>query len=113
MFVNGSSPMGKLCFHGFQGLGEEIEHLVDLMGFDDQGRAKADRVAHRANDQAVLQRPRVECAADLQRGIEGGLGRGVSDELDIGFFLKRARAAEMTFGGAAYHRDRFARLSGY
>lgn len=40
-------------------------------------------------------------------------GVGVTDELDIGFFFKRARAAEMTFGGAAFHRDRFARLSGY
>jgi alkylation response protein AidB-like acyl-CoA dehydrogenase len=40
-------------------------------------------------------------------------GVGVTDELDIGLFLKRARAAEMTFGGAAYHRDRFAALSGY
>ncbi len=40
-------------------------------------------------------------------------GVGVTDELDIGLFLKRARTAEMTFGGAAYHRDRFARLSGY
>ncbi len=40
-------------------------------------------------------------------------GVGVTDELDVGLFLKRARAAEMTFGGAAYHRDRFARLSAY
>jgi alkylation response protein AidB-like acyl-CoA dehydrogenase len=40
-------------------------------------------------------------------------GVGVTDELDIGLFLKRARVAEMTLGGAAYHRDRFARLSGY
>jgi hypothetical protein len=37
----------------------------------------------------------------------------VTDELDVGFFLKRARVAEMTLGDAAYHRDRFARLSGY
>src|SRR6185437_16585927 len=29
-------------------------------------------------------------------------GVGVTDELDIGLFLKRARAAEATFGGAAY-----------
>jgi alkylation response protein AidB-like acyl-CoA dehydrogenase len=43
--------------------------------------------------------------------MHGGLG--VTDELDIGFFLKRARTTEMTFGGAAYHRDRYATLSGY
>jgi len=32
---------------------------------------------------------------------------------DIGFFLKRARATDVTFGDAAWHRDRFARLDGY
>jgi alkylation response protein AidB-like acyl-CoA dehydrogenase len=40
-------------------------------------------------------------------------GVGVTDELDIGFFLKRARVAQATFGDASYHRDRFARLSGF
>jgi alkylation response protein AidB-like acyl-CoA dehydrogenase len=43
--------------------------------------------------------------------MHGGIG--MTDEHDIGFFLKRARAAEMTFGDAAYHRDRFAALGGY
>jgi acyl-CoA dehydrogenase len=41
--------------------------------------------------------------------LHGGIG--MTDEHDIGFFLKRARVAEMTFGDAAWHRDRFARLS--
>ena len=40
-------------------------------------------------------------------------GVGVTDELDIGFYLKRARVAEHTLGAASYHRDRFARLRGY
>jgi alkylation response protein AidB-like acyl-CoA dehydrogenase len=40
-------------------------------------------------------------------------GVGVTDELDIGFFLKRARVAEMSLGTSAYHRDRFAHLHGY
>jgi hypothetical protein len=40
------------------------------------------------------------------------VGIGVTDEADIGFF-KRARVAEMTFGDAAFHRDRTARLEGY
>jgi acyl-CoA dehydrogenase len=43
--------------------------------------------------------------------LHGGIG--MTDEHDIGFFLKRARASEMTFGDAAYHRDRFAALGGY
>lgn len=40
-------------------------------------------------------------------------GIGMTDEHDIGFFLKRARVAEMTFGDAAHHRDRFAQLHGF
>jgi alkylation response protein AidB-like acyl-CoA dehydrogenase len=40
-------------------------------------------------------------------------GMGVTDELDIGFFLKRARVCAMTFGDSAYHRERFARLRGF
>ncbi|MDD9932947.1 MAG: acyl-CoA dehydrogenase family protein [Myxococcales bacterium] len=43
--------------------------------------------------------------------MHGGIG--MTDEHDIGFFMKRARGCEMTFGDAAYHRDRFASLSGY
>jgi len=43
--------------------------------------------------------------------LHGGIG--MTDEHDIGFFLKRARASEMTYGDAAYHRDRFAALGGY
>jgi acyl-CoA dehydrogenase len=43
--------------------------------------------------------------------MHGGIG--MTDEVDIGFYLKRARAAELTFGDGAFHRDRWARLSGY
>jgi alkylation response protein AidB-like acyl-CoA dehydrogenase len=40
-------------------------------------------------------------------------GIGMTDEEDTGFYMKRARAAEMTFGDATYHKDRFAALMGY
>jgi alkylation response protein AidB-like acyl-CoA dehydrogenase len=40
-------------------------------------------------------------------------GIGMTDEHEIGFFMKRARASELTFGDSAFHRDRFAKLSGY
>jgi alkylation response protein AidB-like acyl-CoA dehydrogenase len=40
-------------------------------------------------------------------------GVGVTDELDIGLFLKRAAVAAETLGSASYHRDRFAKLRGY
>jgi len=43
--------------------------------------------------------------------MHGGIG--MTDEHDIGFFLKRARVAQYTFGDYNYHLDRFARLNGY
>jgi alkylation response protein AidB-like acyl-CoA dehydrogenase len=43
--------------------------------------------------------------------LHGGIG--MTDEHDIGFYLKRGAAAELTFGDSAYHRDRFARLKGF
>jgi len=42
--------------------------------------------------------------------MHGGIG--MTDEHDIGFFLKRAKACELTFGDAAFHRARFAALRG-
>lgn len=46
-------------------------------------------------------------------GVQLHGGIGVTDEEDIGLFLKRARVQQRTFGDAAFHRDRFASLSGY
>jgi acyl-CoA dehydrogenase len=43
--------------------------------------------------------------------MHGGIG--VTDELDVGLYYKRARVAEMTFGDAAFQRERFAQLKGY
>ena len=50
-------------------------------------------------------------AANEAVQIFGGVG--MTDEYDVGFHLKRARAAELTFGDAAHHRQRWARLAGY
>jgi len=46
-------------------------------------------------------------------GLQMHGGIGMTDEEEIGLFLKRAKAAELTFGDSAYHRDRFARLTGF
>lgn len=43
--------------------------------------------------------------------MHGGIG--VTDELDIGLFLKRARVAMQIFGDTGFHNDRYATLSGY
>jgi alkylation response protein AidB-like acyl-CoA dehydrogenase len=40
-------------------------------------------------------------------------GMGVTDELEIGFFLKRARVTMQLFGDTGFHKDRYATLCGY
>ncbi|HZS41567.1 MAG TPA: acyl-CoA dehydrogenase family protein [Polyangia bacterium] len=50
------------------------------------------------------------CAAEAIQ-LHGGIG--VTDELDVGLFYKRARVAAALYGDAAWQRDRFARLKGY
>jgi alkylation response protein AidB-like acyl-CoA dehydrogenase len=46
-------------------------------------------------------------------GVQMHGGIGMTDEFDIGFFLKRARVAQQTLGDAAFHRDRYASLRGF
>ncbi|HSG91692.1 MAG TPA: acyl-CoA dehydrogenase family protein [Pseudomonadales bacterium] len=43
--------------------------------------------------------------------MHGGIG--MTDEYDAGFYLKRARALEATYGNQAFHRERYARILGY
>jgi alkylation response protein AidB-like acyl-CoA dehydrogenase len=43
--------------------------------------------------------------------MHGGIG--MTDAHDAGLYLKRARVAEGLYGGGAYHRDRYARLTGF
>jgi|TARA_B110000438_G_scaffold90609_1_gene90030 alkylation response protein AidB-like acyl-CoA dehydrogenase len=43
--------------------------------------------------------------------IHGGIG--MTDEFDAGFYLKRARALEVRYGNAGFHRDRYASTFGF
>ena len=43
--------------------------------------------------------------------IHGGIG--MTDEHEIGFFLKRARVAELLYGDSAFHKNRYALLNDY
>ncbi len=60
-------------------------------------KAKANELAHLVSNEMVQ--------------MHGGIG--MTDAHDAGLYMKRARAAEATFGSAAYHRDRYASLLEY
>ena len=43
--------------------------------------------------------------------MHGGIG--VTDEYDIGFYLKRVRVAEAILGNSTFHQERYANLTGF
>jgi acyl-CoA dehydrogenase len=46
-------------------------------------------------------------------GIQMHGGIGMTDEFDIGFYIKRARVAQQCLGDQLFHRDRYATLKGF
>ena len=48
-----------------------------------------------------------------REGIQMHGGIGMTDEFDIGFFIKRSAVTEQTFGDVNYHRNRYGDLEGY
>ncbi len=49
----------------------------------------------------------------VQEGIQMHGGIGMTDEYDIGFYMKRARVLAEMFGDVGFHADRLARAAGY
>ena len=48
-----------------------------------------------------------------REGIQMHGGIGMTDEFDIGFFIKRAAVTEQTLGDVNFHRNRYGELEGY
>ena len=49
----------------------------------------------------------------VQEGVQMHGGIGMTDEYDIGLYMKRDRVLNELFGDPAYHADRLAKLKGY
>ncbi len=49
----------------------------------------------------------------VQEAVQMHGGIGMTDEFDLGFFMKRARVCQELFGDANYHADRLARMNHY
>lgn len=75
-------------------------------------------IDERRNDvpqMASLAKARVGATFNLvsSEAVQMHGGIGVTDEHEIGFFLKRARVADATFGNVGFHNQRYAELEGY
>jgi alkylation response protein AidB-like acyl-CoA dehydrogenase len=56
------------------------------------------------------------CAAGglaAQEGVQMHGGMGMTDEFDMGLFMKRVRVLQELFGDASFHGDRLAQMGGY
>jgi len=66
---------------------------------------------------AMASMAKVQASKALELAAKEGIqlhgGVGMTDEYDIGLFLKRHRDAETTFGDRGWHLSRWATLSGY
>jgi hypothetical protein len=49
----------------------------------------------------------------VQEGVQMHGGMGMTDQFDVGFFMKRARVCQELFGDANFHADQLARLKNY
>jgi alkylation response protein AidB-like acyl-CoA dehydrogenase len=49
----------------------------------------------------------------VQEGVQMHGGIGMTDEYDIGLYMKRDRVLNELFGDANYHADKVARMRGF
>jgi alkylation response protein AidB-like acyl-CoA dehydrogenase len=84
----------SVVLKSLQTLDEGMEDIAELASL---AKAKVSTTAHRAATEAIQ--------------MHGGIG--MTDDFDIGFFLKRWRILETLYGDRNFHLDRYARLRGY
>lgn len=87
--------LGKsLVIKALQSLDEGADDMAQLASAT---KAKLCETAHTAANEGIQ--------------MHGGIG--MTDEFDIGFYLKRCQILEALYGDRYYHNDRFARLRNY
>ena len=84
----------SLVIKSLQAIDAEDEYLASLASAT---KAKVSQIAQLVSNEAIQ--------------MFGGIG--MTDDEEIGFFLKRARVSQQTFGDYNYHLDRYAILKKY
>jgi alkylation response protein AidB-like acyl-CoA dehydrogenase len=103
----------------FQGLQHRAAHLYSEIELGKSIVLKALQTLDMAPDHAAMMvsaaKAKLGRVAQLsaQEAIQMHGGIGMTDEYDIGFFIKRVRVAEALYGDANYHTDKFARMRNY
>ena len=103
----------------FQALQHRAAHLYAEIEITRAAVLKALQMLDQAPDDAgrfvAIAKARAGKTATLavQEGVQMHGGIGMTDEFEIGFFMKRARVCQELFGDANFHADVIARLNAY
>ncbi len=103
----------------FQALQHRAAHLYSEMEVARAAVLKAQQLLDQGSDrtdEAVSVAKAMTALAttlSVQEGIQMHGGIGMTDEYDIGFYMKRARVLAEMFGDANFHADRLAVAAGY
>jgi alkylation response protein AidB-like acyl-CoA dehydrogenase len=103
----------------FQALQHRAAHLYSELEIARAAALKAQQLLDEGDPRAELMVSVAKAKAGrtatlaVQEGVQMHGGIGMTDEHDIGLYMKRDRALNELFGDANYHADRVARLSGY
>jgi len=103
----------------FQALQHRAAHLYSEIEIARAAALKAARLIDESDDQAELFASVAKAkAADVanltvREGVQMHGGIGMTDEHDIGLFMKREAVLGELFGDLYFHRNRVAELSGY
>lgn len=103
----------------FQALQHRAAHLYSEMEVARAAVLKAQQLldagADDADRAAMVAKAMTGLATTLavQEGVQMHGGIGMTDEYDIGFYMKRGRVLQELFGDANYQADQLARAAGY
>jgi len=103
----------------FQALQHRAAHLYSEMEVARAAVLKAQQLldlgSDRADEAVSVAKAMTALATTLsvQEGVQMHGGIGMTDEYDIGFYMKRARVLAEMFGDANFHADRLAVAAGY
>ena len=103
----------------FQSLQHRSAHLYSELEIARAATLKAQQLLDEGADEAEamvsVAKAKAGRASQLavQEGVQMHGGIGMTDEYDIGLYMKRDRVLNELFGDPAYHADRLARMKGY
>jgi alkylation response protein AidB-like acyl-CoA dehydrogenase len=117
-YLKTRKQFGKLIGE-FQALQHRAAHLYSELEIAEAVVIKAQQLLDGGSERAELmvsvakaKAARV-CNLAVREGVQMHGGVGMTDEYDIGLYMKRERALTEFMGDANYHAERVARLSGY